>query len=216
MLTIAIGKGRIYNDTRALLAAVGIESLDDPNHSRKLALDSTHPAIKFLLLRAQDVPTFVQRSAADVGITGKDTLLEYGDHDVYQPIDLEVSRCRLVVAGMSPSALACHRLRVATKYATIARRYFAQRGQQAEIIPLYGSVEIAPRVGIADVIVDIVDSGQTLAANDLTVLETITAVSARLIVNKASMKLKHAEVRGLMERIQSAVDARRHASRAAT
>ena len=216
MLTLAISKGRIYDGARALLATAGIKQLEDSNYSRKLSLDTTHPAIRLLLLRAKDVPTFVQRHAADAGITGKDILLEHGGHGIYQPIDLGVSRCRLVVAGVSPSALACHRLRVATKYTKTAMRYFAQRGQQAEIIPLYGSVEIAPRVGIADVIIDIVDSGRTFSENGLKILETITSISAHLIVNKVSMKLKHQEVRWLMDRLQAVVDASSQKSLAAT
>ena len=212
MLTMAVCKGRIYRDAEALLVAVGIEPLDDPNQSRKLTLNTRDPNVKLLMLRALDVPTFVQRGTADMGITGKDTLLEYDGDGIYEPIDLEISRCRLVVAGLPKTSLTTRRPRVATKYVASARRYFAARGQQAEIIALYGSVEIAPRAGIADVIVDIVDTGETLQANGLEVIEEIAEITARLIVNKASMKIKHVPIRTLMQRIDAVVSARRQST----
>lgn len=206
-LTIAVSKGRIFKDALPLLADAGIRLTDhDPDASRKLILDTNVPEIKLVIIRAADVPTFVEYGAADVGIAGKDVLMEYSGEGLYEPLDLQIARCRLMVAGF-PSAQAerAARLRVATKYVQSTRRYYAQRGQQVDIIKLYGSMELAPIVGLADVIVDLVDTGNTLRANGLAPLETIAHISSRLIVNKASMKMKHQLLKALIERIGIAV-----------
>ena len=204
MLTIALSKGRMLRDSLPLLAAAGIEPADDPDVSRKLILDSNHPQVKLVILRATDVPTYVQYGAADVGIAGKDVLLEHGGEGLYEPLDLGISRCRLMVAG-HPSGLPEGRLRIASKYANVARRYFAAEGRQAEVIKLYGSMELAPLVGLADAIVDVVDTGNTLKANGLVPLELIADSSARLIVNKAAMKIKHIAIKQLIASLDQAV-----------
>lgn len=206
-LTIAISKGRIFKDALPLLADAGIRLTDhNPDASRKLILDTNVPEIKLVIIRATDVPTFVEYGAADVGIAGKDVLMEYSGEGLYEPLDLQIARCRLMVAGF-PAAQAnpMVRLRVATKYVHSTRRHYAQRGQQVDIIKLYGSMELAPIVGLADVIVDLVDTGNTLRANGLVPLETIAQISSRLIVNKASMKMKHQLLKSLIERIGVAV-----------
>jgi ATP phosphoribosyltransferase len=206
-LTIAVSKGRIFKDALPLLADAGIRLLDhDPDASRKLILDTTAPGIKLVIIRAADVPTFVEYGAADLGIAGKDVLMEYGGEGLYEPLDLNIARCRLMVAGFAAKpANGAGRLRVATKYLETTRRYYGALGMQVEIIKLYGSMELAPLVGLADVIVDLVDTGNTLRANGLVPLETIADVSSRLIVNKASMKMKHRPVKELVERIGAAV-----------
>ncbi len=203
-LTIAVSKGRIFKDALPLLRAAGIEPLDDPDSSRKLILDTSRPEVKLVLIRTSDVPVYVDYGAADIGISGKDTLLEYEGDNIYELLDLQIARCKLMVAGpenMNPGP----RLRIATKYVRSARRYFASRGKQAEIIKLYGSMELAPLVGLADAIVDLVDTGNTLRANGLVPKEHIADISSRLIVNKASMKMKHATVKALIDDIAAAV-----------
>lgn len=209
-LTIAVSKGRIFKDALPLLADAGIRLMDhDPDASRKLILDTNVPGIKLVIIRAADVPTFVEYGAADLGIAGKDVLMEYSGEGLYEPLDLNIARCRLMVAGFpAASANATGRLRVATKYVHTTRRYYAQRSQQVDIIKLYGSMELAPIVGLADVIVDLVDTGSTLRANGLVPLETIAQVSSRLIVNKASMKMKHQVVKPLIDRMATAVTRR--------
>lgn len=205
-LTIAVSKGRIFKDALPLLAAAGVvPKEDDLESSRKLILDTTLPHVKLVIIRAADVPTFVENGAADLGIAGKDVLMEFDGEGLYEPLDLRIARCRLMVAGYPDRPLPTQRLRVATKYVTTARRYFAAQGKQAEIIKLYGSMELAPIVGLADVIVDLVDTGNTLRANGLAPLENIAEISSRLIVNKAAMKIKHQLVKNFVERMAAAV-----------
>ena len=203
-LTIAISKGRIYKDALPLLAEAGIVPLDDPETSRKLILDTNRDEVKLVLIRTSDVPVYVDYGAADIGISGKDTLLEYEGDNIYELLDLQIARCKLMVAGpedMTPGP----RLRIATKYVNSAKRYFAAQGKQAEIIKLYGSMELAPLVGLADGIVDLVDTGNTLRANGLVPKEHIADISSRLIVNKASMKMKHATVKTFIDNVARAV-----------
>ncbi|GMQ76420.1 MAG: ATP phosphoribosyltransferase [Gammaproteobacteria bacterium] len=205
MLTIAISKGRIYREALPLLDAAGIRASDDPESSRKLVLDTNREDLRLLVLRAQDVPTFVEYGAADLGIAGKDVLLEHGGEGLYEPLDLGIARCRLVVAARRGCRILPRRPRVATKYVASTRRFFAAAGVQAEIIKLYGSMELAPIVGLADCIVDLVDTGGTLAANGLVEVEQVCAISSRLIANKASMKMKHAQVKAFIDRLAGAV-----------
>ncbi|MCG5493424.1 MULTISPECIES: ATP phosphoribosyltransferase [Ectothiorhodospira] len=204
-LTIALSKGRIYKDTLPLLAQAGIEPVDDPETSRKLILDTNHPDVKVVVIRATDVPTYVQYGAADVGVSGKDVLMEHGGEGIYEPLDLRIARCRLMVAGRPGATQRAGRLRVATKFVNTTRRYYAEQGRQVEIIKLYGSMELAPLVGLADCIVDLVDTGNTLRANGLEPLEHIADISSRLIVNKASMKMKSARVKALIQSMDTAV-----------
>jgi ATP phosphoribosyltransferase len=206
-ITIALPKGRILRDTLPLLRQSGITLTDDPDTSRKLILDTNHEQVKIVLIRATDVPTYVQWGAADLGVAGKDTLLEHGGDGLYEPLDLKIARCRLMVAGHPDARLDGQRLRIATKYVTSARDYFASKGQQVEIIKLYGSMELAPLVGLSDLIVDLVESGNTLKANGLVPLEHILDISSRLIVNKASWKMKHKTVIGLVGALAEAVGA---------
>lgn len=206
-LIIALSKGRIYKETLPLLNHAGIELLDDPDRSRKLILDTNHDEVKVLILRATDVPTYVQYGAADVGVAGKDVLMEHGGDGLYEPVDLKIARCKLMTAGRvgEENNVPGRRLRVATKFVNSTRRFYASRGEQVEIIKLYGSMELAPLVGLADRIVDVVDTGNTLKANGLAPFEHIADISSRLIVNKASMKMKHARVKALIEQISEAV-----------
>lgn len=204
-ITIALSKGRIFEQTLPLLAHAGIVPTDDPETSRKLIMDTNHPQVKLVIIRATDVPTYVQWGAADLGVAGKDVLLEHGGEGLYEPLDLQIARCRLMVAGAADASLEGNRLRIATKYVESARRYFAARGQQVEIIKLYGSMELAPLVGLSDLIVDLVESGNTLKANGLVPLEHIADISSRLVVNKASWKMKHATVMQLLDALQEAI-----------
>lgn len=207
-LTIALSKGRIFKDTLPLLKMADIEPLDDPETSRKLILDTNHPHIKLVIIRAADVPTFVQYGAADLGVAGKDVLMEHGGRELYEPLDLGIARCKLMVAGRQGEQVLPRmgqRLRIATKYVNSTRDYFAEKGLQVEIIKLYGSMELAPLVNLADLIVDVVDTGNTLRANGLEPLEHIADVSSRLIVNKAAMKMKHAMVKGFIDQMANAV-----------
>lgn len=206
-LIIALSKGRIYQETLPFLESVGIIPLDDPDKSRKLILRTSRDDVQLLVIRAADVPTYVQYGAADMGVAGKDVLLEHGGEGLYEPVDLKIACCRLMVAGREGMDLSgLQRLRVATKFVNSTRRYFAAKGKQVEIIKLYGSMELAPLVGLADCIVDVVDTGGTLRANGLAPLEPIADISSRLIVNKAAMKMKQAEVVKLINEIQQAVD----------
>jgi ATP phosphoribosyltransferase len=206
MLTLAISKGRIYEETLPLLAEVGIEPTVDPDKSRKLILPTRRDDFQLLIIRATDVPTYVEYGAADLGIAGKDVLVEYDATGLYEPLDLGIARCRLMTAARTDAPPASKgRLRVATKYVKTAYRYFAGLGMQADIIKLYGSMELAPLVGLADCIVDLVDTGNTLRANGLEPRELIMAVSSRLIVNKAAMKMKHRAVTGFIDEMRQAV-----------
>lgn len=206
-ITLALSKGRILEDTLPLLAAAGITPKDDPLTSRKLRFETSRPDVSFLVIRAADVPTFVEYGAADMGIAGKDVLMEHQGNGLYEPLDLGIAKCRLMVAG-KPDAVEKargRRLRVATKYMQTTRQHFAARGQQVELIKLYGSMELAPLVGLADLIVDLVDTGNTLKANGLEPLEEIADISSRLVVNKASMKMKATAVKELLAIFERAV-----------
>jgi ATP phosphoribosyltransferase len=215
-LTIALSKGRIFDETLPLLAYAGIEPLDDPETSRKLILETNLAHVRFLIIRASDVPTYVQYGAADLGVSGKDVLLEHGGEGLYEPLDLGIARCRLMVAGLPDvAAPTTRRLRIATKYVKSAERYYASKGEQVEIIKLYGSMELAPLVHLSDRIVDLVESGNTLKANGLVPLEHIADISSRLVVNKASWKMKHAAVTSLLDALREAVAGRATASQSA-
>jgi ATP phosphoribosyltransferase len=208
-LVIALSKGRIFKETLPLLEKSGIKPVDDPDSSRKLILDTNQPHIKLLIVRATDVPTYVQYGAADIGVAGKDVLLEHGGDGLYEPLDLRIARCKMMVAGKVEDQAQAEpvgaRLRIATKYINSTQRYYAAKGQQVEVIKLYGSMELAPLVGLADRIVDLVDTGNTLKANGLTPLEHMADISSRLIVNKASMKMKHRAVKTLIDAMGQAV-----------
>lgn len=204
-LTIALSKGRIFKETLPLLKHAGIEPVDDLATTRKLILDTNLDDVKLVIIRASDVPTYVQYGAADVGVAGKDVLMEHGGEGVYEPLDLNIACCKLMVAGPVNETKIDGRMRIATKYVKSAREYFATKGEQVEIIKLYGSMELAPLVGLADRIVDVVDTGNTLKANGLEPLEHIANISSRLIVNKASMKMKHERVKRFIDLISEAV-----------
>jgi ATP phosphoribosyltransferase len=204
VLTIALSKGRIFRETLPLLQQAGIEPADDPETSRKLILDTNQDDVKLVIIRATDVPTYVEYGAADVGVAGKDVLLEHGGNGLYEPLDLGIARCRLMVAGPENTVADNRRLRIATKYVQSTRRFYADRREQVEIIKLYGSMELAPLVGLADLIVDVVDTGNTLKANGLVPLEHIADISSRLVVNKAAMKMKHERISQLLGRLRAA------------
>lgn len=202
MLTIAVSKGRIYEEALPLLEEAGITPVDDPKKCRKLILQTTRDDVQLVIIRATDVPTFVEYGAADLGIAGKDVLLEHGAESLYEPLDLKIAGCRLMTAAHKDAPEISGRIRVATKYVKTAQRYFANRGIQAEIIKLYGSMELAPLVGLADCIVDLVDTGNTLKANDLEPRDLIMNISSRLIVNKAAMKMKHQAIQSLLDQFE--------------
>lgn len=205
-LTIALSKGRILEDTLPLLESAGIELLENPEKTRKLILDTTREDVKIVVVRATDVPTYVQHGAASLGVAGKDVLMEHGAAGLYEPLDLQIAKCRLMLAGrpgLEPDPQ--QRLRIATKFVNITQDYFAQQGRQVEIIKLYGSMELAPLVGLADYIVDLVDTGNTLKANGLEPLELITPISSRLIVNQAAMKMRHGTIQNLIEGLREGV-----------
>lgn len=202
MLTIAVSKGRIFEEALPLLKEAGIHPIDDPNTSRKLILSTTRDDVRLVIIRATDVPTFVEYGAADLGIAGKDVLLEHGSENLYEPLDLGIAACRLMTATLKDALPVKGRIRVATKYVRTTQRYFAGLGIQAEIIKLYGSMELAPLVGLADCIVDLVDTGNTLKANGLEPRELITSISSRLIVNKAAMKMKHRAIQSLIDQFE--------------
>jgi len=204
-ITIALSKGRIFSQSLPLLAAAGIEPAEDPATSRKLILDTNRPEVKLVLIRATDVPTYVEYGAADLGVAGKDVLMEHGGEGLYEPLDLRIARCRMMVAGLPGADTGRHRPRIATKYVNSARAYFAAQGKQAVIIQLYGSMELAPLVGLSDLIVDLVESGSTLAANGLVPLEHIADISSRLIINKAAWKMKHHTLSALLDALRAAV-----------
>ncbi|MFA5676949.1 MAG: ATP phosphoribosyltransferase [Pseudomonas sp.] len=207
-LTIALSKGRILDDTLPLLKLAGIEPVEDLEKSRKLIFSTTDPNVRLLIVRATDVPTYVEQGAADLGVAGKDVLMEYGSQGLYEPLDLKIARCKLMTAGPVNTPEPKGRLRVATKFVNVAKRYYAAQGRQVEVIKLYGSMELAPLVGLADKIIDVVDTGNTLRANGLEPQELIAHVSSRLIVNKASMKMKHARIKALIDVLADAVERR--------
>lgn len=204
-LTLALSKGRILKETLPLLKSAGIELLEDPEKSRKLIFPTTNDNVRVLILRASDVPTYVEHGAADFGVAGKDVLLEHGASHVYELLDLQIAQCKLMTAGIKGMALPKRRLRVATKYVNVARAYFASQGQQVDVIKLYGSMELAPLVGLGDLIVDVVDTGNTLRANGLEPLEHICDVSSRLIVNQVSYKRKFALLEPILESFKQSV-----------
>jgi len=206
LLTIALSKGRIFEQVLPLLAHAGIEPYEDPELSRKLILETNRPQVKLVIIRASDVPTYVQYGAVDLGVAGKDVLMEHGGTGLYEPLDLRIARCRMMVAGIRDADLGPDRLRIATKYVASTERHFAAKGQQVEIINLYGSMELAPLVGLSNLIVDLVESGNTLKANGLVPLEHIADISARLVINKAAWKMKHASVMALLTILHEAVE----------
>ena len=208
-LTLALSKGRIFDDTLPLLQAAGITVTEDPETSRKLILQTTDVALRVIIVRASDVPTYVQYGAADFGVAGKDVLIEHGGEGLYQPVDLQIAKCRMSVAveeGFDYASAVRHgaRLRVATKYVEIARRHFASKGVHVDLIKLYGSMELAPLVGLSDVIVDLVSTGNTLRANRLVEVEKIMDISSRLIVNQAAFKLKREYLQPILAAFEAA------------
>ncbi len=207
MITIALTKGRILKETLPLLAQAGIEPEEDISASRKLMFATNRSDIRLLVLRGVDVPTYVQFGAADLGVAGKDTLMEHGGNGYYEPLDLGISRCRLMTAGIVGARRPSGRIRVATKYLNVARRYYAECGRQADVIKLYGAMELAPLVSLCDEIVDIVDTGNTMKANGLESRELIADISSRLIVNKGALKIKHGIIQPLISQLDTAVRA---------
>jgi ATP phosphoribosyltransferase len=210
MITIALSQGRIFDETVPLLAAAGVATHEDPETSRKLILSTNRSDVRVIIVRATDVPTYVQYGAADLGVAGKDVLDEHGGQGLYQPLDLKISRCRMMVAvredyDYQQAIRQGARLKVATKYVQTAREHFAAKGMHVDLIKLYGSMELAPLVGLADAIVDVVSTGSTLKANGLKAVEEIVPISARLIVNQAALKLKRAAVQPLLDAFTRAV-----------
>ena len=204
-LTIALAKGRVLDETLPLLARAGIEPADDLDGSRKLVFATSHADIKLVLIRSADVPTYVQYGAADLGVAGKDVLAEHGGEGLYELVDLKIAPCKMMTAGFADKPKPRGRLKVATKYPQITRQFFLEQGRQVELIKLYGSMELAPAVGLADIIVDLVDTGNTLKANGLKPLDHIMDISSRLIVNRASLKMKNQAVKELVDKIEKAV-----------
>ncbi len=210
-LTIALSKGRILKETLPLLEAAGIVPAEDIFSSRKLIFDTNQAHVKLVVIRATDVPTYVEYGGADMGISGKDVLLEHGGEGLYEPLDLEIASCKLMTAGLVKPAPVKGRLRIATKFVNLTREYFARQGVQVDIIKLYGAMELAPIMGLADQIVDIVDTGNTLRANGLEPLELIAPISSRLVVGQASMKMKYDQIQPIVDSMSQAVAARRGA-----
>jgi ATP phosphoribosyltransferase len=210
VITLALSKGRIFDETLPLLKAAGIEVLEDPEKSRKLIIGTNRPDVRVVLVRATDVPTYVQYGGADIGVTGKDTLIEHGGQGLYQPLDLQIAKCRMSVAvraGFDYEAAVKQgsRLKVATKFVSIARDFFATKGVHVDLIKLYGSMELAPLTGLADAIVDLVSSGNTLKANHLVEVERIMDISSHLVVNQVALKLKQAPIRAIIDAFGSAI-----------
>jgi ATP phosphoribosyltransferase len=210
VITLALSKGRIFDETLPLLEAAGLQVLEDPEKSRKLILTTNREGVRVVLVRATDVPTYVQYGGADLGVTGKDTLIEHGGQGLYQPLDLRIARCRMSVAVRADFDYASavrqgSRLRVATKYTAIAREFFATKGVHVDLIKLYGSMELAPLTGLADAIVDLVSTGSTLKANQLVEVERIMDISSRLVVNQAALKLKQQPIRRIIDAFATAV-----------
>ena len=221
MLTLAVSKGRIIAETLPLLADAGVRIDEDPETTRKLILPTSDPSLRLIIVRASDVPTYVAYGAADLGVAGKDVLLEHGDDGLYSPLDLGIARCRMSVAASKGFDYATAvrqgaRLSIATKYVKTAREHFDMKGVHVDLIKLYGSMELGPLVGLADAIVDLVSSGATLAANGLAEVETIMPISSRLIVNQAALKLKRDAIAPLVAKIERAVAAREKAAKSAT
>ena len=211
MLTLALSKGRIFDETLPLLKAAGIEVTEDPEKSRKLILGTNQPEVRVVLVRATDVPTYVQYGGADLGVAGKDILLEHGGQGLYQPLDLRIARCRMSVAVRADFDYATavkqgSRIRVATKYVGVARDHFAEKGVHVDLIKLYGSMELAPLTGLADAIVDLVSTGSTLKANHLVEVEEIMQISSRLVVNQAALKLKREPLRRIIDAFSTAIE----------
>ena len=204
-LTIALSKGRILEETLPLFAAAGIEPTEDIFKSRKLIFDTNHDNIKLVVIRATDVPTYVEYGGADMGVAGKDVLMEHGGAGLYEPLDLEISTCQLRVAGMKGAEAVEGRMRVATKFVNVTREYFARQGRQVDIIKLYGAMELAPIMGLADRIVDIVDTGNTLRANGLEAMDHIADISSRLVVGQPSMKMKYDLIQPILDQLTQAV-----------
>ncbi|WP_173292392.1 ATP phosphoribosyltransferase [Thiosulfativibrio zosterae] len=204
-LTFALSKGRIYKDTLPLLEAAGIIPSEDPDKSRKLIISTNHAHIRLLIVRATDAPTYVAHGAADIGISGKDVLMEAPTDNLYELLDLNIAKCKLMVAGPAEPKPVGHRLKIATKYLKSAEAYYAQKGEQVDLVKLYGSMEIAPLIDLADYIVDLVDTGNTLKANGLVPMEHIADISSRLIVNEHAYKTKYAQINEIVEKIKSAV-----------
>ena len=212
MITLALSKGRIFDETLPLLAAAGIEVLEDPEKSRKLILPTNQPNVRVVLVRATDLPTYVEYGGADIGVTGKDTLIEHGGQGLYQPLDLRIAKCRVSVAvrndfDYAQAVKQGSRLKVATKYTGIARDFFASKGVHVDMVKLYGSMELAPLTGLADAIVDLVSTGNTLKANNLIEVERIMDISSYLVVNQAALKLKQAPLRRIIDAFASAIPA---------
>jgi ATP phosphoribosyltransferase len=210
MITLALSKGRIFDESLPLLRAAGIEVVEDPEKSRKLILATNRPGVQVVLVRATDVPTYVQYGGADLGVAGLDSLLEHSDAGLYRPLDLKIARCRMSVAVRDDFDYAAavrqgSRIRVATKYTTTARQHFADKGVHVDLIKLYGSMELAPLTGLADAIVDLVSTGSTLRANHLVEVEKIMDISSRLVVNQAALKLKREPIRTLIDAFEKAV-----------
>ena len=210
MITLALSKGRIFDETLPLLAAAGIEVLEDPEKSRKLILPTNQPNVRVVLVRATDVPTYVQYGGADLGVAGKDSLIEHGGQGLFRPLDLQIAKCRVSVAvcngfDYQEAVTQGSRLKVATKYTSIARDFFSAKGVHVDMIKLYGSMELAPLTGMADAIVDLVSTGNTLKANDLVEVEHIMDISSHLVVNQAALKLKQAGLKPIIDAFASAV-----------
>jgi ATP phosphoribosyltransferase len=210
MITLALSKGRIFEETLPLLKAAGIEVLEDPEKSRKLILPTNNPEVRVVIVRATDVPTYVQYGGADIGVAGKDILNEHGGQGLYQPLDLKIAKCRMSVAVRADFDYAAaikqgSRIRVATKYTGCARDHFADKGVHVDIIKLYGSMELAPLTGLADAIVDLVSTGSTLKANNLVEVEQIMQISSRLVVNQAALKTKREPIRRIIDAFAAAV-----------
>ena len=205
-ITIAVSKGRILDESLPLLARAGLQPIEDPGTTRKLVLETNHDAVRLIIIRATDVPTYVLNGGADLGIAGKDVLMECDSDNLYEPLDLKIGWCRLMLAGPKGVPVKPGRLRVATKYVATTRNYFAEQGQQVEIIKLYGSMELAPVLGLSDLIVDLVNTGNTLKENGLEPLDNIAHISSRLIVNKASMKMKQDMIKPFIARLAGAIE----------
>lgn len=206
-LTIALTKGRILKETLPLLARAGIEPLEELSSSRKLVFATTREEVQLVIIRGTDVPTYVRHGAADMGVVGKDILLEHGAQGLYEPLDLGIARCRLMTAGPVGWQGSGARIRVATKFVNIARRHFARQGVHAEVIKLYGAMELAPMMNLADLIVDIVDTGNTLRANGMEPLEEIAAISSRLVVNKAAMRSRYMAIQRVIDDLAALLEA---------